>query len=502
MTELYCPFEQPEKDDSLRVFVCSVWGQVGDVGSEGLWSGDIKLLLVAFDSRLKVFYMVKNDNKSKDGYGVWQKMDTPYWNCEYAFSCEDLELIRTISFLGYGQRIRDLEIQREIHDDETLSNPSDWYDEENPFGARRQNLRGTNHDDPLRNFGMKIDISEFVGKAHLDEFIDWLSTVERIFNLRDVPEKLNVKLVAIKLRKSASLWCNHVKNQRVKDGKSKVETWAKMKKLLLAKFLPVNHRQEAFIEYHNFSQRASSSVEDFVAEFDRLRMRCDVDKEEEQVIAQFLGALQPHIADVADVGIGTTAKPTNSRVLCCFKCQGLGQVARECPNKKLVTIVDDTTPVYDTEKDEDVVQDIDELVRDTTQHLSDLQQVFCVLREQKPYANEKKCHFLANKVIFLGYLVSGEGIQMDASKIEAIMSWPTPTTIHDIRGQFTWTKEADKAFSELKQRVTQAPVLALPNFEEVFHVVCDASGLGIEGVLSQNKRPIAFFSEKFNEARR
>nr|GEV79973.1 reverse transcriptase domain-containing protein [Tanacetum cinerariifolium] len=196
------------------------------------------------------------------------------------------------------QRIRDLEIQRETHDDETLSNPSDWYDEENPFGARRQNLRGKNRDDPLRNFEMKIEIPEFVGKAHPEEFIDWLSTVERIFDLPDVPDKLKVKHVAIKLRKSASLWWGHVKIQRVKDGKSKVETWAKMKKLLRTKFLHVNHRQEAFIEYHNFSQRASSSVEDFIAEIDRLRMRCDVDEEEEQVIAWFLSALQPHIADV------------------------------------------------------------------------------------------------------------------------------------------------------------------------------------------------------------
>nr|GFA15878.1 reverse transcriptase domain-containing protein [Tanacetum cinerariifolium] len=139
---------------------------------------------------------------------------------------------RDIEIERLQQRIGDLEIQREIHDDETLSNPSDWYDEEKPFGARRQNLRGTNRDDPLRNFGMKIEIPEFVGKAHPNEFIDWLSTVERIFDLRDVPDKLKVKLVAIKLRKSASLWWDHVKNQRVKDGKSKVETWAKMKKLL------------------------------------------------------------------------------------------------------------------------------------------------------------------------------------------------------------------------------------------------------------------------------
>nr|GEY48208.1 hypothetical protein [Tanacetum cinerariifolium] len=113
----------------------------------------------------------------------------------------------------------------------------------------------------------------------------------------------------------------------------------------------------------------------------------------------------------------------------------------------------------------------------TTQYLSDLQQVFCILREQKLYANEKS-------VIFL------------------LMSIIAPVTECMKGGHFTWTKEADKAFSELKQRVTQAPVLALPNFEEVFHVECDAFGLGIEGFLSQNQRPIAFFSEKFNEAHR
>nr|GEZ87138.1 RNA-directed DNA polymerase [Tanacetum cinerariifolium] len=71
---------------------------------------------------------------------------------------------------------------------------------------------------------------------------------------------------------------------------------------------------------------------------------------------------KPSSSQQADVGIGTTANPTNSQVLRCFKCQGLGHVARECPNKQLVTIVDDTTPVYDTENDEDVVQDINELV--------------------------------------------------------------------------------------------------------------------------------------------
>ncbi|GKB68988.1 reverse transcriptase domain-containing protein [Tanacetum coccineum] len=69
-------------------------------------------------------------------------------------------------------------------------------------------------------------------------------------------------------------------------------------------------------------------------------------------------------------------------------------------------------------------------------------------------------------------------------------------------GRFTWTSEAAKAFDVLKAKVTEALVLALPNFDEVFQVECDASRVGIGGVLSQNQRLIAFFSEKLNDARR
>ncbi|GKB80007.1 reverse transcriptase domain-containing protein [Tanacetum coccineum] len=108
-------------------------------------------------------------------------------------------------------------------------------------------------DDPIRSLGLKIEIPEFTGKVHPDDFIDWLSTVERVFDVRDILDKLKVKLAAIKLRQHASLWWDHVNKRRRIKGKSKVETWEKMKKLMKAKFLPENHRQEAFLDYHYLS---------------------------------------------------------------------------------------------------------------------------------------------------------------------------------------------------------------------------------------------------------
>ncbi|XP_078438327.1 uncharacterized protein LOC144708759 [Wolffia australiana] len=68
--------------------------------------------------------------------------------------------------------------------------------------------------------------------------------------------------------------------------------------------------------------------------------------------------------------------------------------------------------------------------------------------------------------------------------------------------KFEWTGMADQAFELLKKLMTEAPVLKLPDFSDVFEVACDASGVCIGGVLSQRGHPIEYFSEKLNDTRK
>ena len=66
---------------------------------------------------------------------------------------------------------------------------------------------------------------------------------------------------------------------------------------------------------------------------------------------------------------------------------------------------------------------------------------------------------------------------------------------------FKWIEDAKKIFKILKEKITEQPILVLPNFEKTFQVRSDASGVAIGEVLSQDNRPVAYFSEKLNDTK-
>jgi glycosylphosphatidylinositol transamidase (GPIT) subunit GPI8 len=81
------------------------------------------------------------------------------------------------------------------------------------------------------------------------------------------------------------------------------------------------------------------------------------------------------------------------------------------------------------------------------------------------------------------------------------ISAPMMDTVNKRHKSFHWTNEAEKSFNLLKRRITEQQILVLPDFSKTFQVKCDASGFAIGAVLSQNDRPIAYFSEKLNEVK-
>ena len=155
--------------------------------------------------------------------------------------------------------------------------------------------------------------------------------------------------------------------------------------------------------------------------------------------------------------------------------------------------------------------------------------VLQTLRQYQLYAKFSKCEFWLSRVGFLGHVVSADGIYVDPHKVEAVASWEQPTTVTEVRSflgltgyyrrfiegfsklagplhcltrkgvKFEWTDRCEGSFQTLKEKLTSAPVLTLPEGNEGFKVYSDASHQGLGCMLMQHKRVVAYASRQLKK---
>lgn len=143
--------------------------------------------------------------------------------------------------------------------------------------------------------GLKVDLPEFNGSLDPNGFIDWLHEIERVFEFKGYNAEKKCKVAILKFKEYASLWWENTRKKREREGKARIRSWEKLRRVLKKRFLPDNHKQDLYLKLHNLKQ-GDRKVEEYIREFEGLMLRSDIPEEKEHTIARFIGGLSKDIA--------------------------------------------------------------------------------------------------------------------------------------------------------------------------------------------------------------
>lgn len=227
-----------------------------------------------------------------------------------------------------------------------------------------------------------------------------------------------------------------------------------------------------------------------------------------------------------------TSFAVSGRGLFCFKRMPFGLVnsaASQCRLMDRVLGVDLEPRVFH------YLDDIIIMAETFEQMIELMEKVAERLRKANLTINLKKSQVCAKQISYLGYTINEKGLSIASEKITPILNYKTPKTVRDVRRligmsswyrrfipdfskviapisdliskakkTIKWTKEAEEAFQQLKASLISEPVLVSPDFDREFTIQCDASDVGIAGVLTQedeegHERVISYYSKKLTK---
>ncbi|KAJ4715125.1 Transposon Ty3-I Gag-Pol polyprotein [Melia azedarach] len=248
---------------------------------------------------------------------------------------------------------------------------------------------------------IKMKIPTFQGKNDPELYLEWERKVEHVFDCHNYSEEKKVKLVAVEFIDYASIWWDQLVINRRRNGEKPIRSWEEMKLVMRKRFIPNHYYRDLHRKLQGLVQ-GSMSVEDYYKEMETVMIRANIEEDREATMAIFISGLNKDIADVVDLQhyvemeellhksikvqkqlkskefrFGSASNSSwkskwkdnkvtpktneeakqkdsitiskskieteissKSRKVKCFRCQGFGYIAFQCPNKRVMMVLE------------------------------------------------------------------------------------------------------------------------------------------------------------------